>query len=113
MKKFLALYIGSATAAAKAAATVDEDMRSKGVAAWRAWMRRHGADILDPGTPLGPTKRASAEGVADSRNNITAYVIVQAETHDAAARLFEDHPHFTIFPGDSVEIVECLAMPGS
>jgi hypothetical protein len=24
----------------------------------------------------------------------------------------EWHPHFTIFPGDSVEIMECLPMPG-
>jgi len=31
---------------------------------------------------------------------------------DAAARLFVNHPHFTILPGDSVEIMECLPMPG-
>ena len=41
---------------------------------------------------------------------MTAYVIVQAESHDAAARLFENHPHFMIFPGDSVEIMECLPL---
>ena len=28
------------------------------------------------------------------------------------AKLFEKHPHFTIFPGDSVEIMECLPIPG-
>ena len=42
---------------------------------------------------------------------MTAYVIVQAESHDAAARLFENHPHFTIFPGDSLEIMACLPLP--
>jgi hypothetical protein len=26
--------------------------------------------------------------------------------------MFENHPHFTIFPGDSVEIMECLPIPG-
>ena len=36
----------------------------------------------------------------------------KAESHEAAARMFEDHPHVTIFPGDSVEIMECLPMPG-
>jgi hypothetical protein len=30
----------------------------------------------------------------------------------AAARMFEMHPHFAIFPGDSVEIMECLPIPG-
>ncbi len=29
-----------------------------------------------------------------------------------AARMFADHPHFAIFPGDSVEIMECLPLPG-
>jgi hypothetical protein len=46
------------------------------------------------------------------KNALTGYVIVQAESHAAAAQLFENHPHFTIFPGDSVEIMECLPLPG-
>jgi len=44
---------------------------------------------------------------------MAAYVIVQAESHEAAAKLFENHPHFTIFPGDAVEIMECLPLPGA
>jgi hypothetical protein len=43
---------------------------------------------------------------------MTGYVIVRAESHEAAAKLFENHPHFSIFPGDSVEIMECLPFPG-
>ena len=43
---------------------------------------------------------------------MTAYVIVEAESHEAAAEMFAGHPHFTIFPGDAVEIMECLPMPG-
>ena len=39
--------------------------------------------------------------------------VVRAETHEAAARMFENHPHFAIFPGDSVEIMECLPIPTS
>jgi len=75
-------------------------------------MENNAASIVDSGGPLGPTKRAAKSGVSKTRNNLTGYVIVEAETLDAAARLFADHPHFTIFPGDAVEIVECLAMPG-
>jgi hypothetical protein len=26
--------------------------------------------------------------------------------------MFEKHPHFSIFPGDSVEIMEVLPIPG-
>ena len=27
------------------------------------------------------------------------------------AKLFENHPHFAIFPGDSIEIMESLPIP--
>ena len=75
------------------------------------WGAANAAAIVDQGSPLGKTKLASAQGVSDSKNALTGYVIVQAESHEAAARLFESHPHFTIFPGDSVEIMECLPLP--
>jgi hypothetical protein len=62
-------------------------------------------------SPLGKTKRASPEGITDIENSMTGYVIVQAESHEAAVKLFENHPHFTICPGDSVEIMECRPLP--
>jgi hypothetical protein len=113
MKKFLALYIGSATAAEKAARVIDENTRARGMTAWGSWMNANQRSIVDAGGPLGPTKRASPDGVEDTRNSLTGYVIVEAESHDAAALMFKDHPHFAIFPGDSVEIIECLEIPGS
>jgi len=67
--------------------------------------------IVDTGTPLGKTLRVSKGGIEKIKNQLTAYTIVRAESHEAAAKLFEGHPHFTIFPGDSVEIMECLAIP--
>jgi hypothetical protein len=74
-------------------------------------METHKASIVATGGPLGKTKRTSPGGVADTRNALTGYVVVQAESHDDAARMFEKHPHFAIFPGDSVEIMECLPIP--
>ena len=55
----------------------------------------------------------AAGGVTDIRNNLAGYVIVRAESHAAAAQLFRNHPHFMLFPGDSVEIMECLPIPGA
>ena len=105
MKKFMALYVGSASPGT-AAAEMSDDARLAG-------MQEHSAKIVDMGGPLGKTKRAARDGVSDIRNGLAAYVIVEAESHDAAARMFEGHPHFTIFPGDSVEIMECLPLPGA
>lgn len=113
MKRFLALFMGSEASSARAAAGLSDDIRDKGMAAWGAWMAQHGADIVDTGGPLGVTKKASLDGVTDTRNYVAGYVIVQAPSHEAAARMFEAHPHFAIFPGESVEIMECLPIPGA
>jgi hypothetical protein len=118
MKKFMAVYIGTVAAREKYNQSIPDPVRRKsqeqaGVAAWGQWVKDHGKSIVDIGTPLGKTKRVSGEGISDFRNNLTAYTIVQAESHEAAARMFENHPHFAIFPGDSVEILECLPLPGT
>ena len=114
MKTFLAIYMGS-SARREAWNQLGEQERAKrqqtGVKAWTEWGAAHGASIVDQGTPLGKTKRAAADGITDLKNSMTGYVIVKAESHEAAARMFENHPHFTIFPGDSVEIMECLPLP--
>jgi hypothetical protein len=116
MKKFLAIYIGTEAALEKAQwKRLDEEKRkareASGIKAWMEWGMVNSAAIVDQGSPLGKTKRASTQGIADTKNSMTGYVIVQAESHEAAAKLFENHPHFTIFPGDSVEIMECLPLP--
>jgi hypothetical protein len=36
---------------------------------------------------------------------------VRAESQEAAAQLFIQHPHFTIFPGEGVEVMEILPVP--
>ena len=117
MTKFLAVYIGSQDGLARAGWNeMDEAARqarqAEGIQAWMEWGKANAAAIVDRGAPLGRTKRISPDGVSDFRNSLTGYVIVEADSHEAAARMFENHPHFTIFPGDSVEIMECLPLPG-
>jgi hypothetical protein len=117
MKKFMAIYIGTATAHEKSEwGKMDEAKRkateAAGIKAWGEWMTTHAAAIVDQGGPLGKTKKASREGISDVKNNMVGYVVVKAESHEAAARMFENHPHFAVFPGDSVEVMECLPVPG-
>ena len=107
MAKFMAVYTGSPGAHTPPdAATI-----AKGMQAWSEWMARNASRIVDTGGPLGKTKKVSAAGIADISNNIAGYVVVEAEDHEAAARLFEDHPHFDVFPGDGVEVMPCRAIP--
>jgi hypothetical protein len=80
--------------------------------AWMKWMNENKASILEGGAPLGKTKRADASGISDTKNSIGGYSIVQAETHDAAAKLFgRDHPHLQM-PGAWVEILKIMHLPG-
>jgi hypothetical protein len=116
MKQFMAIYTGSSTARSswdKLSERERKQREATGIKAWREWMTTHRESVVDEGGPLGKTKRTNAQGVADVRNNMAAYVIVRAESHEAAAKLFLDHPHFTIFPGDAVEIMECLPVPAA
>ena len=115
MKKFCAIFLGT-PAGMEQWKKLDEATRKQreqqGMKAWEAWGTKNKAAILDDGSPLGKTKRVDASGIKDVRNAMAAYTIIQAESHEAAAKLFENHPHFTIFPGDAVEIMECLPIPG-
>ncbi|WP_346837824.1 YciI family protein [Microbulbifer sp. SAOS-129_SWC] len=114
MNSYLAIYIGTPDSMQKWDHLSDaerEQRMQEGMAAWHAWMDKHKEILVASGGPLGKTKRIDPDGITDIRNNMTGYVIVEAESHDAAAKLFEGHPHFTIFPGNSVEVMECKAIP--
>jgi hypothetical protein len=116
MKKFLAIYVGSTTGETmKKWSALDDETKKKreqeGMTSWMNWGEKHSKSILDHGAPLGKTKKVDASGVGDTKNLMTGYTIVEAESHEAAAKMFLNHPHFSVFPGDSVEIMECLPMP--
>ena len=117
MKTFMAIYIGSATSQEKARWDADDSATRQqrmnaAMESWGKWVTEHADAIVDLGTPLGRTLRISPDGIAPIHNACTAYVIVRAETHEAAAEMFRNHPHFTLMPGDSVEVMECLPLPG-
>jgi hypothetical protein len=86
---------------------------AEGTAAWKAWVEKHQEAIVVMGGPLGKTKHISSRGVQDTANALTGYCVVRAASPEAAAKLFENHPHFTIFPGDSIEVMPVLPIPGA
>ena len=114
MKTYMAVFTGS-PASMDAWKALDADERSRreraGMEAWMAWGSLHAESIVDHGSPLGKTLRVDQGGVSATRNNLAAWTVVRADSQEAAAALFEGHPHFAIFPGDAVEVMECLPMP--
>lgn len=115
---FLAVFLGSKTSPRMTAwnELPEAERRAKqqeGIAAWKAWSEKHQAAIVGMGGPLGKTKKITQHGIEDTSNEIGAYMVVRADSHENAAKLFEKHPHFTIFPGESVEIMPVLPIPGA
>lgn len=114
---YLAVFLGSKTSPRRAAwdALPEADRRARerqGMAAWQAWVEKHQAVIVDLGGPLGKTKKITQHGIDDTSNHLGAFTVVRAQSHEAAAKLFENHPHFAIFPGDGVEVMPVLPIPG-
>ena len=113
---YLAIFLGSKTSPQWLAwnALPEAERRAKeqaGMTGWKGWAERHSDSIVYMGGPLGKTKKVSNTGIVDTSNHLGAFTVVRANSHEAAAALFEKHPHFSIFPGDSVEIMPIMPIP--
>ena len=111
MNQFLVMYLAPV-------ATLDEWMKKpeaerkddekKMMEEWNVWMAAH-SDLIKETNAAGKTKKVTADGVQDHRNDLMLYSIVEAESHEAAAKAFEGHPHFGI-PGATIEVMAIRPM---
>lgn len=115
MKKFLVLYLAPQSVLEdwkKKPAEERKEAEGKMMQEWKSWMAAHGKMFADPGAGAGKTKRVAAQGVSDVKNDVMLYAIAEAESHEAAARAFEGHPHLQI-PQATIEVMELNAPPPS
>jgi hypothetical protein len=112
MKKFMVLYMAPPESFAQMMRQATPEQQRKGMDAWMAWMNKHSNAIVDGGAPLGKARRVDTKGSSDTKNSLGGYSIVQANSHDEAAKLFgSDHPHLHM-PGAWIEITEIMPIPG-
>ncbi len=111
LKKFLVLYLVPADVMASWAKTdpatkkaAEQKMQSD----WQRWMGDH-AKMITLTVAAGKTKAVTSAGIGDIKNDIMLYSLVEAESHDIAAKAFADHPHLTI-PQSSIEVMEVRAI---
>ena len=69
------------------------------------WIKKHVANLVGEGIPLGKTKTVSQGGVVDGRNALNFMQVVQADSHEAACAIFADSPHTTI-PDATIDVME-------
>lgn len=109
MTRFLAIYHGAADQLEKG--RLSEAEQAEFMAAWATWAQTHQGSLVDPGAPLHMKKLVTAHAVEDFTDSKTGYAIVQADSHDAAVQMFAQHPHLQLHRGNSIEVLECPAMP--
>jgi hypothetical protein len=111
LKKFLILYLVPNDVMADWAKTdpatrqpAEEKMRAE----WDRWMGEH-SKMITLTEAAGKTKVVTAAGIGDIKNEVLLYSIVEAASHESAAKAFANHPHLTI-PQSSIEVMEVRAM---
>jgi len=105
-EKFLVLYlIPSSVMAdwAKTDPTIRQAEEQKMQVAWGKWMGENAKMIISTEAG-GTTKRVTESGVSDTKNDIILCSFVETESHEAAAKAFENHPHLQI-PQSSIEVM--------
>ncbi len=114
MPRFLAVYTMKPEDLARFRAlpkAEQDQVDAVGIPQWQEWEKRNADALVNLGGMVGKTMRITRTGIAPATNDFCGYVIVEAESAEAAARLFSDHPHINIFPGDGVDIMPFLTGP--
>jgi hypothetical protein len=109
MNRYMALLIGAAGQQEKAA--VPDDVSARFMQAWGAWHAEHAEAIVEVGSPLGANRRVSHNRTEAVSNQFVAWMVVQAESADAAAAIFAQHPHVQLMPENAVDVMELLPIP--
>jgi len=82
-----------------------------GLKAWEEWSKRNTAAIVATDIMVGKTVRVTKTGISDAQNQIAGFLIVEATDITAAAGLFQDHPHITVFPGEGIDVMPVVTGP--
>lgn len=115
MNKYLVLYhsegvLNGPSVAEMFANTPPEQLKA-GMGAWFAWQQKCGGALTDMGAPLDKSTTVKSGAAARLGSTITGFSMLQAGSMDEAVALVKDHPHFNA-PGASVQLLECVRIPG-
>jgi hypothetical protein len=114
MPRFVAVYTmkpEDLAAFRKRPKSEQEAIDKVGLKAWEEWSERNATAIVATDVMVGKTRRVTKSGIADAQNQIAGFLIVEAADIIAAAALFQNHPHITIFPGDGIDIMPVVTGP--
>src|SRR5215210_4119626 len=88
MARFMLLYRGDATPTEE----MTEEQSNEVMGQWGVWMEKHGAALVDVGTPFGERSSVGGDGSDQTPTNLNGYTIMEAENLDAAKGFCDGHP---------------------
>ena len=109
MAKFMILYLSPESARDMMTNASPEQMKA-GMDAWMAWAGKAGDAVVDLGAPTAHATHAGP-GSHPGAEEITGYSILQADSPEAVTAVLDGHPHLDM-PGNHIEVLELLPMPG-
>ena len=119
VNKFLAIFTCAENSVAheawkKLSRDEQQSLSEKGMTATDEWFDKHKEQIVDKGAMLGEnTTLVDKNGIKTIPSKMGYFLIIKAASRDEAAQMFINHPHFTFFPGDGIEIIELTNTPRS
>ena len=86
-----------------------QEAGAKGREAFMAWIAELGDAVINPGTPLGPSRTVSSDGISVTPDayRMTGYSVVQADSLEAALRMAKGCPFLEM---GTVEVAEMMSM---
>lgn len=109
MKKFVVIYrVPVETMEEWKKTTPPEEMKKQGEELGQkmmAWTAKNEKSLVGKGMPLGKNMRLTSAGAQAVTNDLNYMCVVEAESAEAAVKMFKDNPHFAI-PTSYVDIME-------
>lgn len=111
MARFLVLYNSSKSAAEVMASSTPEQMKA-GMDSWIEWRDGLNKEIkFDWGMPLQAMGHIDPEGISPSSSQVSGYSMIDGDK-DEILEALKSHPQLKRSPGDSIDLLELLPMPG-
>jgi hypothetical protein len=110
MPRFVAVYTMKPEDLAAFRARPKSEQEAIDKVGLKAW-EHNAATIVATDVMVGKTRRVTKFGIADAQNQIAGFLIVEAADIAAAAALFQDHPHITVFPGEGIDVMPVVTGP--
>ena len=104
MTKYLFIYKAPASMVPSS-----PEAQEAAMAAWGSWMEKVGAQMVDPGNPVGTSWTVNAHGAKVGGNTppVMGYSILEADSIEEACKLAEGNP---MLEGGEIEVTPIVPM---